>query len=296
MHEALASLLTVLRPRPVGDRLYEAGHATDMGRHLFGGQVLAQGLAAALQEAEGVPAHSLHGYFLRRGNTRDPIRFEVTELRHSRAFRTFQVVARQQAEPILQMCVSHHQAESGPAHQIPMDDVGEPQGETYERQLLRAMTPGADAHGEPAFRLPVEIRSVGGLALFTPEVKPPQARCWMRVRGELPDDPALHQCLFAYASDYAIMAPVVNPHPFPVTAIQSASLDHAVWFHRPFRMDEWVLFELDSPVTANARGVGRGLLYTREGALVGSCIQEALLRPPSEPARARRVSGGAPAR
>ena len=166
-----------------------------------------------------------------------------------------------------------------------MDDVGEPEGETYERGLLRAMTPqGQEKKAslgpeEPSFELPVEIRGVGGLALFTSEVRPPQARCWMRMRGALPDDPALHQCLFAYASDYAIMAPAVHPHPFPVTALQSASLDHAVWFHRPFRMDEWLLFELDSPVATGARGIGRGLLYTRDGQLVASCVQEALLRP-----------------
>jgi acyl-CoA thioesterase-2 len=101
----------------------------------------------------------------------------------------------------------------------------------------------------------------------------------MRVRDALPDDPALHQCLFAYASDYAIMAPALNPHPMPVTALQSASLDHAIWFHRDFRIDEWLLFELDSPVAHGARGVGRGLLYTRDGLLVASCVQEGLLRP-----------------
>ncbi len=279
MHAALQALLAAIRPREVSEGVYEAGHASDMGRHLFGGQVLAQALGAAHAVVGGTPAHALHANFLRRGNTRDPIRFEVTGLRHSRSFRTLQVVASQQEEPILTLSASHHESEAGPTHQIPMDDVGEPEGETYERGLLRAMTPHGDGDAEPAFELPVEIRGVGGLALFTSEVKPPQARCWMRMRGALPDDPALHQCLFAYASDYAIMAPAVHPHPFPVTALQSASLDHAVWFHRPFRMDEWLLFELDSPVATGARGIGRGLLYTRDGQLVASCVQEALLRP-----------------
>ncbi|MDJ0847732.1 MAG: thioesterase family protein [Myxococcota bacterium] len=279
MHAAVQALLDALRPRAVAAGVYEAGHATEMGQHLFGGQVLAQALGAAQAESDGTPVHALHANFLHRGNTRDPIRLEVTGLRHSRAFRTFQVVASQQEEPILTMSVSHHRDETGPIHQIPMDEVGEPEGETYERGLLRAMTPTGEPAEEPAFELPVEIRGVGGLALFTSEVKPPQARCWMRMRDALPDDPPLHQCLFAYASDYAIMAPAVHPHPFPVTALQSASLDHAVWFHRPFRMDEWLLFEVDSPVATGARAIGRGLLYTRDGLLVASCVQEALLRP-----------------
>lgn len=256
----------------------------ELGNHLFGGQVLAQGLVAASRVAGSGTAHSLHAYFLRRGTPREPIRFDVETLRRSRAFRTFQVTASQAGTPILQMSVSHHEPEPGPVHQIPMDDVGPPEGEAYERALLRAMTPEGQGDEAIPFELPVEIRGVGGLALFSSDVKPPRARCWMRVRGALPDEPQLHQSLFAYASDYAIMAPALHPHPFPVTAIQSASLDHALWFHREFRMDEWLLFELDSPVAVGARGIGRGLLYTRDGTLVASCVQEGLLRPGRGPA------------
>ena len=127
-------------------------------------------------------------------------------------------------------------------------------------------------------RLPVEIRGVDGIGLFRDEIAPPQARCWMRSRGALPDDPLVHQCLFAYASDYAMMMPVLNPHPLSIPTLRTTSLDHAVWFHRDFRMDDWVLFELDSPVSGGGRGVGRGLLYTRSGELVASSIQEGLLR------------------
>jgi acyl-CoA thioesterase-2 len=125
----------------------------------------------------------------------------------------------------------------------------------------------------------VEIRGSANAALFTDRVEPPRAHCWMRVRGALPDDPALHQCLFAYASDYTIMAPIVQPHPVPITVLQSASLDHAIWFHRDFRMDDWLLFQLDSPVATGARGIGRGLLYARDGTLLASCVQEGLIRP-----------------
>jgi acyl-CoA thioesterase-2 len=240
--------------------------------------VLAQGLVAAHRASGEGSCHSLHAYFLKRGSTSEPIRFEVTELRRSRAFCTQQVMASQSVGPILQMTVSYHAEESGPTHQIPMDDVGPPQGQAYERALLQVMTPGGSGNA-PAFELPVEIRSVGELGLFSTEIAPPNARCWMRMRGELPDDPMLHQWLFAYASDYAIFTPAVNPHPLPVTDYLSASLDHAIWFHRRFRMDEWLLFELDSPVATGARGTARGLLYTRDGQLVASCVQEGLLRP-----------------
>jgi acyl-CoA thioesterase-2 len=283
MHPSLSRLLDVLRPRPVEAHLYEAVSVNGEGGHLFGGQVMAQAMAAANYDLPGATAHSLHAYFLRRGTPAEPIRFRVESLRASRRFRTLEVVASQQGQPILQVSISYHEPESGPVHQIPMDDVGPPQGEAYERALLQAMTPeGFSDEGTP-FELPVEIRGVGGVGLFSTDVKPPQARCWMRVRDRLPDDLAyssvLHQWLFAYASDYAIMVPALNPHPCTITSLQSASLDHAIWFHRPFRMDEWLLFELDSPIASGARGLGRGLLYKQDGTLVASCVQEILLRP-----------------
>jgi acyl-CoA thioesterase-2 len=279
MHEALQRLLDVLRPEKVAEGTFEAGHPRDGGGHLFGGQVMAQGFCAAGQVLGGSFAHSLHAVFLRRGNPHDTVRFEVIGLRASRSFQTAQVTALQNGQPILHMIVSQHENEEGPTHQIPMDTVGPPQGEAYERALLRAMTPQGFEDEDTPFALPVEIIGVGGVGLFSTDVRPPQARFWLRMRGELPDDPQLHQALFAYASDYAIMAPALNPHPIAVTSLQSASLDHAVWFHRPFRVDEWLLFELDSPVAAGARGIGRGLLYTQKGQLVASCVQESLLRP-----------------
>ena len=278
MHEALNRLLEVLDVRSTGDSAWDASHPNAEAGHLFGGQVLAQALTACNREFGESSAHSFHAYFLKRGTTTEPIRFEVNRLRKSRAFRTCQVLASQAVGPILQMTISYHSEEPGPIHQIPMDDVGPPSGEAYEHALLRAMTPGG-LLDKAIFSLPVEIRSVGDLGLFSTEINPPNARCWMRMRGTLPDDPALHQSLFAYASDYAIFTAALNPHPLPITAFQSASLDHAVWFHRPFRMDEWMLFELDSPVAASGRGVARGLLYDRQGTLVASCVQEGLLRP-----------------
>jgi acyl-CoA thioesterase-2 len=279
--KSLVALLDALRPEKTGDGEFVCRHATPLGtRRLFGGQVLGQALAAAQQLSPERSANSLHAHFLRRGDAETPIHLTATKIRKSSHFETVEVMARQRGdEPILQMIASFHDVEEGPTHQIPMDAVGPPQGESFEESLLRAMTPhGFEDAGEIPFQLPVEIRSVGPLGIFSKDVKPPKARCWIRVRGALPDDPGLHQCLFAYASDYAIMAPALNPHPVSAMEIQSASLDHAVWFHRPFRMDEWLLFELDSPVAAGARAVGRGLLYTMEGQLVASCVQEGLVR------------------
>jgi acyl-CoA thioesterase-2 len=279
MNSALDNLLRVIRPERQADGSYRAGHPREGGHHLFGGQVMAQGLAAAAQELGDGLANSLHAHFLRRGTPARPIHFRVEELRQSRAFRTALVTADQGDAPILQMTVSYHAEEPGPIHQIPMDDVGPPEGEGYERALLSAMTPEGLQDEAMPFELPVEIRGIGGIGLFNREVKAPQARCWMRVRGQVEDDRQLQQVLFAYASDYAIMVPALNAHPIVVSDIQSASLDHAIWFHRPFRMDEWLLFELDSPVAAGARALGRGLLYTQAGELVASCVQESLVRP-----------------
>ncbi len=279
MNSTLRRLLESLETIPVGERSYEMMSPPDMGDHLFGGQVLAQALAVATREAGGRCAHSTHSYFLKRGDPRLPIRFDVRTLRSSRSFLTLEVGASQQDQPTLQLIVSYHSPEQGLAHQRDPGELGEPEGETYEKALFKAMTPKGLDGEDLIYELPIEIRGVGGLALFTSEIKPATARCWMRTRGQLPDDPALHQCIFAYASDFPLMAPALHPHPASVTEFLSASLDHAIWFHDDFRMDEWVLFELDSPIMAGARGLGRGLLYTRDGRLVASCAQEALLRP-----------------
>jgi acyl-CoA thioesterase-2 len=278
MYVPLDQLLSCLALKNVGpDRWEGRSPDPDIG-HLFGGQVLAQGLVAAHHSLGGGLAHSLHAHFLRRGTAARPIEFVVEGLRASRSFRTGSVTAVQDDAAIFQMTVSYHRDEPGPSHQIPMDAVGDPEGEVYEDAILRAMSKirGYDFAGR---RLPLEIRGVGGIGIFSEEIKPPNARCWMRTRGALPDDPLFHQCLFAYASDYAMMMPVMNPHPISVPALRTASLDHAIWFHGDFRMDEWTLFEMDSPVTRGGRGIGRGLLYTRSGELVASSVQEALLRP-----------------
>jgi acyl-CoA thioesterase-2 len=289
MTESIDRLLATLDLDPVGDGCFEAHCESHGGVLLFGGQVLAQALVASQRSSRGHPANSLHAYFLKRGDPTKRIRFRVEPRRVSRAFETYQVVASQDDTPIFEMLASHHMPETGPDHQIPMDDVGEPGGESYEEALIQLMPDGYFA-GRPAFELAVEIRAVDGLGLFSRDVRPPNTRCWLRFRDRLPDDPALHQACFAYASDYAIMAPALNPHPITTMDMQTASLDHAIWFHRPFRADEWLLLELDSPAAFGGRAVGRGLLYDAGGRLVASCTQEATLRPLTGP----KFSGGKP--
>lgn len=284
MHAAVESLLSLLDLKQLDDTLFEGETSSLGGGRVFGGQVLGQALVASQRCSRGLPAHSLHAYFLNRGDPDHPIRYQVTRLRSSRAFDAFEITASQLDQVIFKMMASHHEPEDGPQHQIPMDDVGEPEGETFEEALLRVMTPGGRDMGKLTFELPVEIRGVGGLAMFSREVRPPNARVWLRLRGEgLPDDPTLHQALFAYASDYAIMAPALHPHALTAMDMMTASLDHALWFHRPMSVNEWMLFELDSPVGYGARGVGRGLLYDTQGRLVASCVQEAMMRPLTKP-------------
>ncbi len=283
MNESVTNLLALLDLEQIGNDCFEASGESMGGNHLFGGHVLAQALVASQRCSRGHPAHSLHAYFLKRGDPERSIRYRVERIRASRAFETFQVQASQAGTPILEMIASHHEPEPGPEHQIPMDEVGEPEGEAYEEALLRVMTPAGEEIGELDWELPVEIRFSGGFAMFSNEVRPPNARCWMRVRSRLPDDPALHQACFAYVSDYSIMAPALHPYPFSAMDMQTASLDHALWFHRPFRVDEWMLFELDSPAAFGARTVGRGLLYDASGHLVASATQEAMLRPLTRP-------------
>jgi len=276
MYFALEELLRCLDLVPVSTDAWEGKSPNPDVPHLFGGQVLAQVLAAAHRSFGGL-AHSLHACFLQRGTSAQPIRFVVRSLRAGRSVRTGSVTAIQDDEALLHAIVSYHRDEAGPSHQISMDDVGLPEGEAYEDGIARAM---GRVLGDALARrrLPVEIRGVDGIGLFRDEIAPPKARCWMRSRGPLPDDPLVHQCLFAYASDYAMMMPVLNPHPVSIPALRTTSLDHAIWFHRDFRMDDWVLFELDSPVSRGGRGLGRGLLYTQDGGLVASCVQEGLLR------------------
>jgi acyl-CoA thioesterase II len=276
-------LLRYLDLERIEVNLFRARSPVGRRDRIFGGQVLAQGLVAAGRTVEGRTAHSLHAYFLRPGDPNTPILFEVDRIRDGRSFTTRRVVAVQRGQAIFNMAVSYHVEEQGLEHQIDLAVPAEPEGEVYEVAIRREI----ERHGvaidqdDRRFDLPIEVRTEGGLHFSDEGVLPPEMRTWIKAKGRLPDDDAtLHQAVLAYASDLTVMISAVRPHPVGLTSpgFRSASLDHAMWFHRPFRADEWLYFVQESPVSARARGFGRGSFYTRDGLLVASCAQEGLMR------------------
>jgi acyl-CoA thioesterase-2 len=283
MSDSLQRLLEILDLERIETNLFRGQNPTDSRRRLFGGQVLAQGLVAALRTVEGRLAHSLHAYFLRPGDPRKPTVFEVDRVRDGGTFATRLVKAIQHGEAILNMSVSFQVDVDGLEHQIEMpDEPREPGGILYEDEMRTGVAAMgfAPPEGDLLFHPPVEIRTVGGLRMFDASSRPPHTSSWVRAKGRLPDDPAIHQCVLAYASDMTLLSNAINAHPVAVAspAFQSASLDHAMWFHRPFRADDWLLYVMDSPVSARSRGFCRGTFFTRDGQLVASCAQEGLIR------------------
>jgi acyl-CoA thioesterase-2 len=279
----LEQLLSLLDLERIEENLFR-GVSPQNGRdRIFGGQVLAQGLVAAGRTAPlDREAHSLHGYFLRPGDPKLPILYEVDRIRDGRSFTTRRVRAIQRGEAILNMAVSYQRPDEGFEHQLESELPGEPAGEHYEEAIRReiarhGMTLEAD---DRRFDLPLEVRTVGGLHFAGAAVEAPRMQTWMRTRSPVGDDLRLHQCLLAYASDLTLLISAVKPHPVGMTTpgFRTASLDHAMWFHRPFRIDDWLLYLQDSPISARSRGFARGAFYTRKGELVASCAQEGVLR------------------
>ena len=281
--QALQGLVDLLRLEQLEHKLFR-GQSRDIGAPaVFGGQVLGQALmAAARTVAPGQSVHSLHGYFLRAGDKAVPIIYDVDRIRDGASFATRRVVAIQHGQAIFHMSASFHKREGGPAHQGTMPEVPPPESLVDDHQREQSM-----AHRMPERRReflqtpqPVELRSVDPLDPLTPEPRPAQALHWLRAPHALPDDPLLHQALLAYASDWSLMRVAMLPHglSFNQPGVQGVSLDHAIWFHRDFRFDDWLLYQSDSPSLAGARGFCRGSLWSRDGALVASVAQEGLIR------------------
>ena len=282
--DALARLVALLQLEALEDRLFR-GHSHDVGGPaVFGGQVLGQALMAAgrtVQPAHSV--HSLHGYFLRPGDMARPIVYEVECIRDGGSFSTRRVVAVQHGQAIFHMSASFHRREDGPAsHQGAAPAAPAPETLVNEHLRQRAMADRLPARMQGFLQQPqpVDLRSCDPLDPLQPEARPAQALHWLRAVDRLPDDPLLHQALLAYASDWSLMRVAMLPHRlnFPQPGVQGVSLDHAMWFHRDFRFDDWLLYQSDSPSLHGARGFCRGSLWTRDGALVASVAQEALIR------------------
>jgi acyl-CoA thioesterase-2 len=278
--ENLVALLALERI----DRDLFRGTSQDLGwGAIFGGQVLGQALSAATQTvAPDRTAHSAHGYFIRAGELQRPIVYEVDRLRDGKSFSTRRVVAVQEGEAIFSLEASFHVEETGLDHQDAMPPVPAPESVPSEQELALAVAsslPEAVRARATAAR-PIEIRPVEPRNPLAPTVQPPSRRLWYRVVDRLPDDPALHRYLLAYASDFSFLGTALDPHgvSFLTRGMQVASVDHAIWFHRPFRADDWLLYDVESPTAAGARGLVRGRFFDRAGRLVASAVQEGLIR------------------
>jgi acyl-CoA thioesterase-2 len=278
--ESLVELLALERI----DRDLFRGASQNLGwGAIFGGQVLGQALSAATQTVPGDrPVHSVHGYFIRAGVLERPIVYEVDRLRDGRSFSTRRVVALQNGEAIFSLEASFQIEESGFDHQESMPEVPPPETLRSEQELALAVAgdlPEALLARVTAER-PIEIRPVDLRNPLKPTVQPARRRLWYRAVDKLPDDPALHRYLLAYASDFSFLGTALDPHgvSFFTPGMQVASLDHAVWFHRSFRVDDWLLYDVESPNASGARGLVRGRFFDRTGRLVASVAQEGLIR------------------
>ena len=276
----LPELLKLLDLERIEDNLFR-GESRDVGApQVFGGQVLAQALVAASRTVEGRLVHSLHAYFLRRGDLEVPIVFEVDRSRDGGSFTSRRVVAIQHGQPILTMSASFQVTEPGLDHQSAMPEAPQPESlrdlADIEAEVIERMPHRVTGY----FRnqRPFEFRAVNPLEYLTRDKRPAAKQVWFRVVGSLPDDPALHRCLLTYVSDYHLLATATMPHGVNFLELQVASIDHAIWFHRDLRLDEWQLYSMESPSASGARGFSRGSIYARDGRLVASVAQEGLIR------------------
>ncbi|CAN5563078.1 acyl-CoA thioesterase II [soil metagenome] len=257
-------------------------------QRVFGGQVAGQALVAAARTVEADRSiHSLHAYFLRPGDPRVPILYEVDRQRDGRSFSTRRVVAIQHGRPIFNLSASFHVHEEGYTHQFPVPTDVKPPEELLDFHTRWApykaqMGPWYD---RPR---PIDVRYADWSPSDRRESLPPRHRVWARANGKLPDDPVLHACVLTYLSDMTLLDTTLLPHPgtFMNTGVQMASLDHAMWFHQPFRVDEWLLYDQDTPVAAQGRGTARGFFFTPDGTLAVSVVQEGLIRPIASPSGA----------
>jgi acyl-CoA thioesterase II len=282
---AVQELVDILDLERLEVNLFRGNSPQSRWQRVFGGQVIGQALVAACRTVDDVttrPPHSLHAYFLLGGDPKVPIIYEVDRIRDGKSFTTRNVKAIQHGNAIFSMSVSFHVAEPGLTHQFKMPDVPKPDALPGEAELKERIYPHLP---EPARRYyererPIEFKPVEFSRYLGEKSDTGRFDVWIRTTGKLPDEPAIHQCVLAYASDMMLLDAALIPHGRSVFSedIMAASLDHALWFHRPFRADEWLLYAQDSPNLADSRGFSRGLIFAEDGTLVASVAQEGLLR------------------
>ena len=283
MSFSAADLIDLLDLEPIEHNIYR-GQNRDIGAgRIYGGQVLAQALVAAARTVpEDRPIHSMHGYFILAGDLAVPVVYFVDRLRDGGSFTTRRVTAIQHGNAIFNLAASFHRHEEGLQHQEAMPEAPDPDSLTSELEVIRARRekipePLRDTLTQDR---PLDIRPVDDPDPFVTDERPPRRCFWVRATAELGDDPLHHQAVLAYASDYGLLVTSLRPHgmSFRDPRLMVASLDHSIWFHRPFRADDWLLYSVDSPVASGGRGFARGTYFSREGDVVASVAQEGLIR------------------
>lgn len=280
MSDALEKLLAYLEVERVDTNLF-TGRSPERPLRIFGGQVLAQSLNAANRSVEpGRVAHSLHAYFIRPGNPYKQIVFDVDATRDGGSFATRRVVAKQDARPIFITSVSFQTAEAGLEHQAAMPEVTPPEQLQTDFEFWTEMARRHPDRFDPPLTQAIERRVVARRDYIDPQPSEPLLHTWMRAAGDLGDDPVRHQTLIAFMSDFALLGAALLPHPYTAHSkkIQAASLDHAIWFHRPGRADDYLLYTMDSTNAGGGRGFSRGQFFSRDGRLIASTAQESLIR------------------
>jgi acyl-CoA thioesterase-2 len=282
MNQLLDDLIKVMTLERLEMNLFR-GQSRDIGSpQVFGGQVLGQALVAATATAEDRVVHSLHAYFLRRGDFNSPIVYEVDRALDGKHFSSRRVIAIQHGRQIFNMSASFQLPEAGLEHQNSMPDVPPPESlrdlESHYRDVLDQLPAGARRMLEQ--KRPFEFRPVEPPDHLRREKSAPLKYIWFRTVDKLPDEEALHRCLLAYVSDFHLLDTALRPHGIPMVSskLVIASVDHAMWFHRSVRVDDWLLYAIDSPSASGARGFARGSVFARDGRLVASAAQEGLMR------------------
>ncbi|WP_038172830.1 MULTISPECIES: acyl-CoA thioesterase II [Vibrio] len=283
MSKPLNELLDLLQLEKLEEGLFR-GQSENLGLpQVYGGQVIGQALSAARYSVDADrTVHSFHSYFLYPGDPEKPIIYDVENLRDGRSFSTRRVKAIQNGRPIFYLTASYHGEAPGFEHQNTMPDIPGPENFASESQLAAQIEAFLPEKMKKTFcgEKPIEMRPVTVVNPLKPEKVEPKQYLWIKANGEVPDDQLIHQYLLGYASDWGFLVTALLPHGVSLMTpkFQVATIDHSIWFHRPFKMDEWLLYVIESPTASNTRGLVRGEIYNRAGDLVASAVQEGVMR------------------
>ncbi len=282
MSGAVSALLDVLDLEPLEVNLFRGRSPQNGWPRVFGGQVIGQALVAATRTVEAISVHSMHAYFVLAGDPKVPIVYEVERTRDGKSFTTRSVKAIQHGRPIFIMIASFHNNEDGLDNQATMPDVPGPESLPSDDVILRDILPTLPEQVQRYYKRerPIELRPIDYGHYLGRKSEDGRFNVWIKATGALPDDPAIHQCVLAYASDMTLLDSALVPLGRTLfdKDFMGASLDHALWIHRPFRADEWLLYCQDSPNLHGSRGLSRGLIFRRDGTLVATVAQEGLVR------------------